>query len=109
MLAVDLLGEGLALYLQGKTEARKPAANQCPFCYSRSVRLLGNNKIQCPFCLIEGTLDQNYQINVSQEALEHAFWTPAHRKRHLEDWIKATRGRYMQNRDAIKEKLEKYN
>ncbi|MBS4008797.1 MAG: flavodoxin family protein [Clostridium sp.] len=109
MQAVNSLGEGLVLYLQGKAASRKPLANQCPFCYSRSVRLLDNNKIQCPFCLVEGTLDQDYQINVPTEALEHAFWTPAHRKRHLEDWIKATRGRYMQNREAIKEKLEKYN
>lgn len=109
MQAVGVLGEGLANFLQGKEEARKPLPNQCPSCYSRSVRLLGDNKIQCPFCLVEGTLDKNYQINVPKEALEHAFWTPAHRKRHLEDWIKATRGRYMQNRAAIKEKLLKYN
>lgn len=109
MQTVNTLGEGLVSYLQGQAESRKPLPNQCPFCYSRSVRLLGGNKIQCPFCLVEGTLDQGYQINVPKEALEHAFWTPAHRKRHLEDWIKATRGRYMQNRATIKEKLEKYN
>lgn len=109
LLEISSLGKGLVAFIQGKEDARKPLPNQCPFCYSRSVRLLSENRIQCPFCLVEGTLDENYQINVTKEALKHAFWTPAHRKRHLEDWIKATRGRYLQNRPVINEKLQIYN
>lgn len=108
MSEVESLGAGLVAYLQGETEARTPSSNQCPSCYSRSVRLLGDNKIQCPFCLVEGTLDSSGNIHIPQEELEHAFWTPAHRKRHLEDWIKATRGVFLQNRAAIKEKLKQF-
>jgi multimeric flavodoxin WrbA len=105
---VDRLGEGLVAFIKGEAEARKPDSNQCPSCYSRSVRLMGENKIQCPFCLVEGTLDQNFNINIPSDVLDDAFWTPAHRKRHLEEWIKATRGRFIQNRSAIKEKLDKF-
>ncbi|MCW3491551.1 flavodoxin family protein [Dethiobacter alkaliphilus] len=105
---VASLGAGLVSYLRGETEPRPPEPNQCPSCYSRSVRLLGENKIQCPFCLVEGTLENNH-INIPQEVLNDAFWTPQHRKRHLEDWIKATRGRYMKNREAVKQKLKDFS
>lgn len=108
MAEVSAMGEGLVAYLAGKADARKPEPNQCPLCYSRSVRLLGGNRIQCPYCLVEGTLDENCNVNIPQEALEHAFWTPAHRKRHLEDWIKATRGVFLKNRDAVKKKIDDF-
>jgi multimeric flavodoxin WrbA len=108
MADVEKLGEGLVSFLKGETEAHKPSPSQCPSCYSRSVRLLGGNKIQCPFCLVEGTLDENGHIHIPQETLADAFWTPAHRKRHLEDWIKATRGRFLENRKVVKDKLEKF-
>lgn len=109
MADVSSLGEGLVSFLHGQTEARTPEPTQCPSCYSRSVRLLGENKIQCPFCLVEGTLDSQNHIHIPQEVLDDAFWTPDHRKRHLEEWIKGSRGRYMENRDAVKEKLKQFS
>lgn len=102
------LGYGLVKYIEGNSPARAPEENQCPSCYSRSFRLLGNNRVQCPFCLVEGTMDSQGAIHIPEEILNDAFWTPKHRKRHLEDWIKATRGVFLKNRPAIKEKLEKY-
>lgn len=102
------LGEGLVAYLHGKAPARKPAANQCPSCYSRSFRLLGGNRIKCSFCLVEGTLDGSGNVQVAPELLADAFWTPKHRKRHLEEWIKATRGSYLKNRELVKEKLQQF-
>ncbi|MDW7650252.1 MAG: flavodoxin family protein [Bacillota bacterium] len=108
MEQVKQLGAGLVSYLQEETAARTPEPNQCPSCYSRSVRLMGENKIQCPFCLVEGILDMQGHIHIPQDVLNDAFWTPQHRKRHLEDWIKATRGRYLKNKDAVKEKLKEH-
>lgn len=102
------LGQGLTAYVKGEASGRKPEHNQCPYCFSRSVRLLGQNKTQCPFCLVEGTLKQDGTIEVAPDELEHAFWTPSHRKRHLEDWIKATRGTYLNNRAAVTEKLKSF-
>ena len=108
MEQVKALGAGLVSYLEGETPARQPEPNQCPSCFSRSVRLLGQNRIQCPFCLVEGTLNEHGHIHIPQEVLDDAFWTPSHRKRHLEDWIKATRGMYMKNREAVKAKLKDF-
>jgi multimeric flavodoxin WrbA len=101
-------GKRLVEYLQGKAEAKPAAANQCPCCYSRSFRLLGGNRVQCPFCLVEGTIAPDGTIHIPDEVLEDNFWTPGHRKRHLEDWIKATRGVFLQNREEVKERLKKY-
>lgn len=106
MEEVKKLGGQLVHYLDGQTNARTPEPSQCPYCYSRSVRLLGQNRIQCPYCLLEGTLEAGGRIHIPQENLDDAFWTPKHRKRHLEDWIKATRGMYLKNRTAVKEKLD---
>lgn len=105
---VKQLGAGLVSHLKGEAPARIPEPNQCPSCFSRSVRLLGENKIQCPFCLVEGTLDEQNHIHIPQDVLEDSFWTPKHRKRHLEDWIKATRGRYLENKDIVKEKMKEF-
>ncbi len=109
MAQAAALGSGLVNYLRGNEKRRPPAPNQCPSCYSRSFRLLANNTVQCPFCLIEGSLDEQGHVHVEASMLEDAFWTPKHRKRHLEDWIKATRGPYLKNRSLIKEKLKKYS
>ncbi len=102
------LGSGLVKYLEGDAKRRSVLPNQCPSCYSRSFRLLSNNRVQCPFCLVEGMLDRQGHIHVEKEMLEDSFWTPKHRKRHLEEWIKASRGVYLKNRPLIKEKLKKY-
>jgi len=101
-----LQGEGLVAYLHGKAPARAAAGNQCPSCYSRSFRLLGGNRIKCSFCLVEGTLDGSGNVQIAPELLADAFWTPKHRKRHLEEWIKATRGSYLKNRELVKERLQ---
>jgi multimeric flavodoxin WrbA len=105
---VKQLGAGLVSHLKGEAPARTPQPNQCPSCFSRSVRLLGENKIQCPFCLVEGTLNEQHHIHIPQDVLNDSFWTPKHRKQHLEDWIKATRGRYLKNKDTVKEKMKEF-
>lgn len=101
-------GRDLVKYIKGEIGAREAAENQCPSCYSRSFRFLGNNEVQCPICLAKGTLDENNKVVIPQSEVDDAFWTPDHRKRHLEEWIKATRGRYMENRPKIRELLRKY-
>ncbi len=102
------LGYGLVEHVRGNLEARKPTPTQCPACYSRSFRLLGDNLVQCPFCLVKGEMDGQGGIRITSDIVKDSFWEPGHRKHHLEDWIKATRGTYLENRAEIKEKLKKY-
>lgn len=101
-------GRDLVKHLKGEIKAREVEENQCPSCYSRTFRFVGDNKVQCAICLAKGTLDENNKVVIPQSEVENAFWTPAHRKRHLEEWIKATRGMYLEKRPKIKELLRKY-
>jgi len=103
------LGESLVAYLHGNAPARMPNANQCPSCYSRSFRLLGGDRIKCSFCLVEGMLDSSGNVHIAPELVADAFWTPKHRKRHLEEWILATRVGYMKNREEIKRRLKEHS
>lgn len=109
MEKAEALGQSLVDYLHGRASARTPASNQCPSCYSRSFRLLGGERVKCSFCLVEGNLDASGNLHVAPEFGADAFWTPKHRKRHLEDWILATRVVYMKNRELVQQKLQSFN
>ncbi len=102
------LGRGLVKYLQGEEEARAPGPAQCPFCYSRSFRLLGATGIMCPVCLAEGKITGEGTVDFRPESREESFWEPAHRKRHLEEWVRATRGVYLENRSEIKKRIQEF-
>jgi hypothetical protein len=102
------LGAGLVKYIQGEAEARIVEPNQCPSCYSRSFRFLGNLQVQCPICLVKGEIDSSGNITILSDITKDSFWEPGHRKSHLEEWVKATRGPYLENRPKIREKLKKY-
>jgi len=91
------------------TSRRNPEKNQCPVCYSKTVSYTSNDKIRCSFCLTEAKINGQGSLTFNVEKGQESFWTPEHRRKHLEDWILVTRDKFLENRNKVKDELLKLN
>jgi len=61
--------------------------------------------------VIKGSLaaiKENWQLGFSREEIAYHFWTPQHRRDHLNGWVIPTRGVYLKKREEIKKLLPRY-
>jgi len=106
------LGGKLLYFLEGREEKRGPDPFQCPVCFGKVFRRVRNGRVECPMCLIKGQVIQGETgeaLHFSEEEIHDHFFTPDHRRRHIEEWIKKTREPYLNKLGEIKEKLKAYD
>jgi multimeric flavodoxin WrbA len=102
-------GKTVALALAGKVQKRPLDEQQCPNCYSKVFRLEAG-KLICCICGSSATVGDESRLSLKFDPVgEHGyFFTPAHRRFHLDDWIIPTKDRFLARREEIKKLLEKY-
>lgn len=105
------LGRKAVLFLDGEEQKREPEPFQCPVCYGRAFTYESEGRVQCPICLVKGEVrreEEGAALHFSAEEINDHFFTPEHRRHHLEEWIKKTREPYMEKLGEIKEKMKEY-
>ena len=108
------LGNKIVLYLDNKEEKREAESFQCPVCYGKAFsKLEEENDIQCPICLIKGKIikgegEKDEKLYFPEDEINNHFFTPNHRRHHLENWIKKTKEPYINKLEEIKEKFNYY-
>lgn len=105
------LGEIIVKALSGEVIRRKPELNQCPACYSKSFQFASPQKVFCCVCATSGKLvpgQSGVEIIFDEQEVAHHFWTPAHRRFHLDDWVIPTKDVFLKKKEAIKPLLAKY-
>jgi multimeric flavodoxin WrbA len=81
----------------------------CPVCHSNLISIRGK-EVECPYCDIRGTIDtsgKKLKVIFSDEELQKQRFGPWGSKRHG-DAIRDGHNIFNNNRDLIREKLEKY-
>ncbi|MBC7107124.1 MAG: flavodoxin family protein [Firmicutes bacterium] len=105
------LGRRVGRALAGRVEERPPEPGQCPHCYGRAFRLAPGGAAVCVVCNTPGRLvaaEGGTAFRPDPAGPEGHFWTMAHRRHHLEDWVIPSRDRYLARRAKIKELLARY-
>jgi multimeric flavodoxin WrbA len=81
----------------------------CPLCHSNLLSIRGK-EVECPICDIRGTIDtsgKKIKVIFSEKELQKTRWGPWGSKRH-NDAITENHNIFNENRDLVREKLEKY-
>jgi len=105
------LGLAVAAELQGKTKKRNPEPGQCPVCYSKSFHFAGSDEVMCCTCGIKGRVSLNgdkLELEVNPDEIPNHFYSYKHRREHLDGWVIPSKDKFLANREAIKERLRKY-
>jgi len=103
-------GKTVALALAGQLKRRPPDEQQCPNCYSKVFRLEAGRLICC-ICGSAATVrgESHLSLKFDPVGTHGHFFTPAHRRFHVDDWIIPTRDRFLAKRKEIKMLLRKYD
>jgi uncharacterized Zn finger protein (UPF0148 family) len=81
----------------------------CPMCHSNLLSVRGK-EVECPYCDIRGNIDtsgKKLKVIFSEEELKKTRFGPWGTKRH-NDAIIEGRKIFNENRDLVRDKLEKY-
>jgi len=83
-----------------------PGNRECCFCGSDILRLLADNRVECPICGAKGRLDHD---NIPNFTDADYFRFSAHQvEEHFKGWVKEMKSRFAVEKDKLKEAQKDY-
>ena len=89
-------------------------SEKCPLCHGKSYMLLGEGRVKCEVCDLEGKIysqkDGQTLILFSIDDINNSRWAENNIKSHMQDWVEASGSRYREKvRDIMKLRQKLFN